>query len=104
MKLLSQVLILYYWGAGCVLLFFLFAIARFFEQRRVEKTAPSGKRVYYSLFLPTILLFGASAVLYALSEPLAVGNWMADILRVLGSIVLGFTGFSLLNTMMGGRP
>ncbi len=102
MELLNRILILYTWGAFCVLLFFLFFIARFFEQRLFEKTATK-KRLYYPFFLIPIALFLVSAFIYAASGTLAVGKPLADTLRIIGSIIFAGTGFALLNTMMGGR-
>jgi hypothetical protein len=103
MKLLAQILTLYNWGVACILMLFLFGIARFFEQRLIKKTTSEQQRSFYPLILIPVVLFAASAVVYALSEPLIVGNLTADVLRIIASIILGFTGYSLLNTMIGGR-
>lgn len=96
MNLLTQILTIYNWGVVCVLLFFLFNIARFFEKR-------SGKKQLYPFFLIPIILFAISAIIYAFFVTLPNSNVIADTLRILASFILGFTGYSLLNTMMGGR-
>ena len=102
MALLNQLLTIYNWGVFCILLFFLFWIARFFEQRLSQKTDTRKSR-HYPFFLIPMALFFISAVIYALSGNLIVGNQLADILRILGGIVLTTVGFALLKTMMGGR-
>ncbi len=101
--LLAQILTLYTWGAVCGLLFFLFGIARFFEQRRLEKNSPRKKRFYYPLLLLPAILFAVSAIIYAFNQTLIVGNFWADLLRVMGGVVFVYLGYLLVNTMMGGR-
>jgi len=103
MELLNRILIIYIWGAFSILLLFLFFIARFFEQRLFEKTATK-KRQYYPFFLVPIALFFISAVIYAASGGLTVGNPLVDATRIIGSIIFAVAGFALLNTMTGGRP
>ena len=103
MTLLAQILTLYTWGAVCGLLFLLFGIARFFEQRRLEKNSPRKKRFYYPLLLLPAILFAVSAIIYAFDQTLIVGNFWADLLRVIGGSVFVYLGYSLVNTMMGGR-
>ncbi|OQY37623.1 MAG: hypothetical protein B6243_00045 [Anaerolineaceae bacterium 4572_5.2] len=102
MELLNQILTLYNWGVFCILLFFLFWIARFFEQRLSEKK-DTKKSLLYPFFLVPMILFFISAVIYALSGKLIVGNQLADILRIIGGIIFAAVGFALLQTMMGGR-
>ena len=103
MKLLTQILIIYSWGVVCVLLLFLYRIARFFDQRLLQKAAGEKRQSTYPLVLLPLLLFAVSAIIYTVTTAGIVGNVAADTLRILGSIILGFTGYSLLNTMMGGR-
>ena len=50
-----------------------------------------------------MILFFISAVIYAVSGNLIVGNQLADILRIVGGIIFTTVGFALLKTMMGGR-
>ncbi|MFQ5576948.1 MAG: hypothetical protein ACE5G8_08170 [Anaerolineae bacterium] len=100
---MAQLLTLYSWGVACILLLFLFAIARFFEQRLLKKTAGNQRQLYYPFILVPIILFAASAIIYAVSDTLVVGNGVADSLRVVASLIFGVTGYSLFNTMMGGR-
>lgn len=97
MALLNSALTIYNWGVICFLLGFLFLIAHFYERK-------SGRKSYYQYFLVPILLFALSAILYARSGPLIVGQLIADLSRLLGGIVLLVLGFSLLRLMTGGRP
>ena len=106
MKLLAQILTIYSWGAVCILLLFLFGIARFFERRLLERNQKDEgpkTRSYYPFFLVPVALFAVSALIYVFNGPLVVGSVLADILRILGALVLVFAGYSLLNTMMGGK-
>lgn len=103
MRFLAQFLTLYTWGVICVLLLFLFRIALFFERRRQEKPTKKQTLSFYQLLLVPIILFAGSAILYALSPSLIVGQPLADGLRIIGALLLGITGTVLLNTMIGGR-
>ena len=104
MKLLAQILTLYNWGVVCILLLFLFGIARFFEKRLIEKNSSRPKRqFYYPFFLAPVVLYALSALIYAFSETLIVGNLMADLLRIGGGLIFAYLGYSLLKTMTGGR-
>lgn len=103
MKLLAQFLTLYIWGAVGLLLFFLFGIAQFFEQRLSKKNSSRQTRRHYPFFLIPMGLFAVSAVIYAFSETLIVGNFFADILRIVGGVVFIYAGLSLSKTMVGGR-
>jgi hypothetical protein len=94
-SLLANVLTLYIWGSVSVLLFFLFAIARFFERK-------SSRRSLYPLFLLPILLFMGSAIRYTLVGDF-VGDLWGDLGRVLGGMLVCGLGFYLLNLMTGGR-
>ena len=94
-SLLANVLTLYIWGGVSVLLFFLFAIARFFERK-------SSRRSLYPLFLLPILLFMGSAIRYILVGDF-VGDLWGDLGSVLGGMLVCGLGFYLLNLMTGGR-
>lgn len=94
-SLLAYVLTLYSWGGVSVLLFFLFAIARFFERK-------SSRRSFYSLFLLPILLFMGSAVRYLVIGGF-VGDLWGDLGRILGGVLVCGLGLYLLNLMTGGR-
>ncbi len=94
-SLLAFVLTLYTWGGVSVLLFFLFAIARFFERK-------SSRRSFYSLFLLPILLFMASAIRYIIIGDF-VGDLWGDLGRILGGVLVCGLGLYLLNLMTGGR-
>jgi hypothetical protein len=103
MILLAQLSTLYVWVVVGILLFFLFGIAQFFEQRLSEKNSAPQHLRDYRLFLIPIGLFAVSAVFYLLSAPLIVGSFLADILRIIGSIILAYAGYSLFRKMMGGK-
>jgi hypothetical protein len=94
--LVSSVSILYTWTIVCILVFFLFLIARFYEEK-------SGRRTFYSLFLIPIVLFLAAAIKYAFPEPSLVGDFWGDLLRFVGGVILGGAGLFLLRLMIGGR-
>jgi hypothetical protein len=94
---ITSFLTYYTWGAVCVLLFFLFAIAQFYERK-------SGHRSYYAAFLVSIALFAIAAVRYAPLAPNITGDLWGDILRFFGGLILGVFGLLLLKYMMGGRP
>ncbi len=103
MKLFIQILTLYSWGAVCVLLFFLFGIAKFFEQRLSETNSDRKHQRNYPYFIAPIVLFALSTILYVFSEGILVGNLWADLLRIGGSAIFAYAGYSLLNTMLGGK-
>jgi hypothetical protein len=95
-SLLSGILTIYNWGVVCTLLFFLFAIGRFYEEK-------SGNRSFYQLFLIPAGLFALAAIEYARLVPLISGDLWGDLLRFIGGVVLGGAGFFLLRLMIGGR-
>jgi hypothetical protein len=80
----------------CTLIFFLFAIGRFYE-------AKSRQRSFYAFFLIPIGLFAAAAIEYAWLAPAITGAFWSDILRFIGGIILGSAGLFLLNLMIGGH-
>jgi hypothetical protein len=96
-NLVSSVSIFYTWTVVCILVYFLFLIARFYEEK-------SGRRTYFWLFLVSIALFAVAAVRYAVPEPSIVGNFWGDLLRFLGGVILGGAGLFLLRLMIGSRP
>jgi len=96
-ELISSVLTVYIWVVVCLLLLFLFAIAKFYEEK-------SGQRSYYQLFLIPVALFAFAAARYAMVGSNIVGDFWGDLLRCIGGIALGVTGFFLLRLMIGGRP
>ena len=103
MKVLAQLMTLYAWGSVCILLLFLFRIARFFEQRLSEKTGSQKQQRLYPLFLPPIVLYVISALFYAFGDTVIVGNLWGDVFRISGGIIFIYAGYSLINTMVGGR-
>jgi hypothetical protein len=95
-NLISGILTIYSWGTVCVILYFLFAIARFYEEK-------SGRRSYYSFFLVPMVLFAIAAAKYTFLAPVIVGDFWGDLLRFMGGIILIGMGAFLLRLMIGGR-
>ena len=93
--LLSSILTLYTWGGVSILLFFLFAIARFFERK-------SARQSYYQLFLLPAVFFIGSALRYCLVGDF-VGDLLADVSRIIGGALVFSLGYFLLRLMTGGR-
>jgi hypothetical protein len=101
---LSSLLIVYSWFVAAILIFFLFLIGRFYEIR-------FGQRSLYQLLLIPLGLFIVGAVWDAFlandytGDPLLdfVGTIGADLLFMLGGLVLAALCYSLYRTMMGGR-
>ncbi len=96
MNLLSVILNIYIWTVVAILLYFLFAIARFYQKK-------SGQRSYYAAFLVVAVFFGGSALRYALLPPAISGDVWGDSLRFAGAIILVGFGYFLLRLMTGGR-
>jgi hypothetical protein len=97
MSIINSMLTLYTWGVICALLYFLFLIARFYEQK-------SGRRTFYPAFWASIGLFGVAAIRYLFLTPVVAGDFLADALRLAGGLTLGGFGLFLLKLMVGGRP
>ena len=93
--LLGSILTLYTWGGISILLYFLFAIARFFERK-------SSRQSLYQLFLLPVVFFMGSALRYAFAGDF-VGDPLADLGRVIGGAVVIGLGYFLLHLMTGGR-
>ena len=106
MTLITQFLTFYIWGIACILLFFLFGIAQFFEQRLSEKNVSHKRRRHYPLFLVTMGLFAVGAIIYIVNDSTSTitGNFYGDGVRIIGSFVFAYAGYALLNTMLGGQP
>lgn len=94
-SILRNILAVYTWGGVSVLLFFLFAIARFFERK-------SSRKSFYPLFLLPIFLFLGSVVRYVAIDGF-VGDPWGDLGRVIGGILVCSLGYFLLRLMTGGR-
>ena len=93
--LLGSILTLYTWGGISILLFFLFAIARFFERK-------SSRRSHYQLFLLPAVFFIGGALRYCLVGDF-VGDPLADLCRIIGGALVCSLGYFLLRLMTGGR-
>lgn len=96
MSLITGFLTIYIWGVVCILLFFLFIIGRFYEQK-------SGRRSFYQSFFVPMALFAIAALRYTFIAPVIVGDVWGDISRFLGGLVVGGFGLFLLKLMIGGR-
>ncbi len=78
---LGQVLALFTWFPLAALIFIMLLIARFYARF-------SGRQTYYRAYLIPIVMFGMASVRYASSNRV-VGDWIADVLFVIGGFVLG---------------
>lgn len=96
MRLITILLDIYIWGAVCILLFFLFRIARFYQKK-------SGRRVYYSAYLVSVAFFSLAAIRYMFLTPVIGGDTWGDGLRFVASLILAGFGLFLLNLMTGSR-
>lgn len=94
-SLLTDILALYTWGGISVLLFFLFAIARFFERK-------SSRKSFYPLFLLPIVFFVGGVLRYIVVGDF-VGDLWGDLCRVLGGLLVCGLGYFLLHLMTGDR-
>lgn len=77
---LGQVLALLTWFPLAALIYIMLLIARFYQRF-------SGRRTYFRAFLIPIVMFGMASVRYASSERVT-GDWIADLLLIVGGIVL----------------
>ena len=96
MYLITVILDIYTWLVIGILLYFLFAIARFFEKK-------SGQRSFYPAFWGCIILFGLATIRYVFATPLIVGDLWGDTFRFIGGLVLSGFGLLLLKRMIGGN-
>lgn len=96
MNLLNVILNIYIWIVVGILLFFLAAIARFYEKK-------SGRRSFYPAFLVAALIFGVAAIRYVFFPSMIIGDMWGDALRFVGSLILGGFGLFLLSRMTGSR-
>lgn len=96
MALVSAILTYYTWGVVCILLYFLFVIAQFYERK-------SGQRSYYPTFLVAMALLAIAAIRYAALAPAVTGDGWSDLLRLAGGLILMIFGLLLLKFMLGGR-
>jgi hypothetical protein len=96
MALVSAILTYYTWGVVCILLYFLFVVAQFYERK-------SGQRSYYLAFLAAMALLAIAAVRYAALAPAITGDDWGDLLRLAGGLILMIFGLLLLKFMLGGR-
>mgnify|MGYP005833296105 FL=1 len=96
MKAFLSLIHLYSWGLGAAVIFFLFLIAKFYQDK-------AGQRSYYRAFLLPLVAFVAAALTYAWRGQDLVGNERADLLFFGGGIVLLLASSYLSRLMVGGR-
>jgi len=97
MSFVNDILTIYSWAIACILVLFLFFIARFYERK-------SGRRSFSWVFLAPVVLFAVAAIRYVTLSPAMAGDVWGDLLRFLGGITLIGFGSFLLRLMVGGRP
>ncbi|MBC7223218.1 MAG: hypothetical protein H5T59_02915 [Anaerolineae bacterium] len=96
MSLASRVLMVWAWVAATAVVFCLYMIARFFQQK-------SGERSYYQLFLIPVVLYLFASFRYLLPDTdFAVDEAANALLFIAGTGTLGL-GSYLFNLMTGGR-
>lgn len=103
MDIFAKILTLYTWVVVCVLLFFMFSIARFFEKRLTQKAASENHRPHYPFFIAPLVLFALGGIVYVFSPNSVVGNPLADLIHVVASGILIWASYVLLQTMTGGK-
>lgn len=93
--MIERVLTLYVWALICVLLLFLYLIARFYQRTTRERS-------HYRLFLIPLSLFSVAGLRYAWTGSIA-GEPFGDLLLFAGGVGLFGLGFFLYRLMMGRR-
>ena len=96
LEIVKGALITYTWIIIGVLLFFLWRIARFYEQA-------SGERVGHSFLLLPSGLLAAGAIWYLSKDVDFVGEPVGDLLLFVGGLLLLFFGSRLERLMTGER-
>lgn len=84
------------WIGIAVLVFFLWKIARFYEQS-------SGERVHSWIFPIPMLLLSAGALVYLYNDPAFVGVAAGDLLLLAGGVTLLLASYLLQQAMVGER-
>ncbi len=96
MRILTAAIYLYSWSLAAVITYFLYLIARFFEEK-------AGQRSYHGIFLIPTIAFVIAALQYALRSDDFVGDISGDALFFAGGLILICAGSYLLRLMVGGR-
>ena len=96
MRVLVAAIHLYSWGLAAVTTYFLYLIARFFEEK-------AGQRSYYGVFLVPTMAFIIATLEYALRSNDFVGDIGGDLLFFAGGVILIAAGSYLFRLMVGGR-
>ncbi|HIP86872.1 MAG TPA: hypothetical protein EYH27_00355 [Anaerolineales bacterium] len=96
MGTLTCVLDIISWLGVTLLIFFLWRIARFYEQS-------SRETAYSWLFLPPMFLLPAGAIFYLVEDPTFVRSLWGDVLLFTGGVLLLLASALLYQVMMGER-
>jgi len=76
------------------LIFFLFSIARFYQEK-------SGQRSYYPVYFIPITLFVVAALIYAWPAATPTATFWANVMRFVAALTLVGAGRFLLKLMIG---
>ncbi|MDM8531933.1 hypothetical protein QUF63_12235 [Anaerolineales bacterium HSG25] len=96
MSIINIILTIYIWALSMMIIYFLMAIARFYEKK-------SKQRSYHQLFIPPMFLFSLATLRYLLIAPTITGDFLGDGLRFIGGVILLGVGLYVLKLMIGER-
>lgn len=103
MATVVSVLNLYSWALAGALIYVLYQIARFYQEKYAELYADQPRqRTYAVLFFIPLVLFPLAAGRYALLGT-QIGDLMSDLAFLLSGIVLAATSYYLYRLLMGRR-
>ena len=103
MTILVGILTVYPWVLAAGLIYFLIAIARFYQRKYAElyKSSPD-QRTYHLFFLVPLILFLFAAGRYVFLDDF-VGDTVGDLAFFVGGVVLAVLGYRLQRLMTGGH-
>lgn len=96
MNWFNSAISLYSWIVAAAIVFFLYHIARFFEEK-------AGQRSYYQVFLIPMIAFVLGALQYMWRSDDFVGDILGDALFFGGGLALVLASGYLLHLMVGRR-
>ncbi|MDM8528348.1 hypothetical protein QUF58_09040 [Anaerolineales bacterium HSG24] len=96
MSIINIILTIYIWALSMMMIYFLMAIAHFYEKK-------SKQRSYHQFFIAPMLLFSLATLRYLLIAPVITGDFLGDGLRFIGAVILIGTGLYVLKLMVGER-
>ena len=94
MSIINIILTIYIWALSMMTIYFLMAIARFYEKK-------SKQRSYHQLFMAPMLFFSLAMVRYLFIAPIITGDFIGDGLRFIGAVILISAGLYVLKLMIG---